>query len=1426
MADQNPFENAWTKAEDISSYAPSNNITTSTGNPFEGAWTQQAEKSRQIVDSILQKAQQVNPNDAAARLKASEELGLPEAMIGQTPDYVIKEMRQKAERQRAAALIDPITAQQLRDPAFAELAHDDMANLSATTQFIEGMKSMPSDIGKGWERGSMTNKMGVIGQRAQSGQASEADIIEYNRLKMAIGKQGKLGWLGEASTIVGQMADNAPEAFQFGLTTSMAAGTFTAVAGQMGPQVAIPEELATVPIAMVGGFFVGYRAKSVQQAYVIEAGHSYMDMIEAGVDKGTAQYASAGVGLVNAGLEAVGLKFVTGPIEDLAKRKVVNLVSQKLAANLTKPTMAAAWRNFGTAYGKAWAGETGTEILQEVVGAIGEDFARGFSQGELEMKMKTEAGRAEIADRLIGTFESVGKGMAILAIVPGGARFVDVRSQAKAAEKNVQFINDLTTVAGQSKLKERSPDKYQQFITAQTQGTPVENIYINAGQLNTVLNQSGVTLDQFAESTGLQDQMKEGFAGDGDVVIPTGVYAAKVAGTKVGDALKDHVRVNQDGMSVAEAIDFQKNQAGMLKEAQQIMAEMEAKDATVNEKVSAIRKDVYDQIKATGAYSDTVSSQYADFVRDFVVTQSNRLKISPDQFYKDYGYRIVGQQQLDQTTQGMNDFSDINVFEQNGKVMGINVRSDTKAGVRFADAIIDGTKTYETRDTDSLRPYVGQRIGIVRTGEGTAKAIGEVTLGEPIIVNEEQFNAMRDQHMVPAGSAFDVKPGGVKYLYPVTDPTRFETEKDVGQGIVSRQVLDQAGKAKNAKVQQPGKAVPDAVDAISSVAASFEFAGTKQFATNRDFKLELQARVLAAAKAAKVDLSDFTVAVERYLVRTTLADAIEALKANENAVGWYNEKVTKALRVLSLVHPEIATDPMAKFAFTWALAATSNGLKVNANFQYAEGAYSYYKQNGVMPTDIQAGTAQIAINNAMQLFNDLVARDGIQAVEQFMTTMHTAKEVEAYTGFKVSGENATTMVYGAAAIGPKIGNGFFANLYGHFEQLTMDRWLMRTWGRWTGTLVESNPAQVKIKREQLKSLIKLMTPADKKAYEKILKVKLAVGKIDEVAAAITKASMKPANRTLMNAIGVANADGHVALIELLGEPKKGQVRIGFGDEMRKAGNALTKYLDGQKEAPSGPPERARIRGVFQQALTLLQQERPNLTMSDLQALLWYPEKRLYDAAKTQDENADTGYEDEAAPDYANAAVALAKDKGVASELINQTLKEVDNELSRSQLATGVAAVSTTGSGSGDRGLLLQAGNRSGSYSGGNLAPLEGAPIVNGATGPDPTVVAVAERYAAANGIELRRQSEYATVDPELAAAISQAYANMPHDPTNPVVAEAYQNLINQTMAQYQALVEAGYEFFFFDETNDPYAGNPMNAMRDLRENMRMGCVRN
>ena len=120
--------------------------------------------------------------------------------------------------------------------------------------------------------------------------------------------------------------------------------------------------------------------------------------------------------------------------------------------------------------------------------------------------------------------------------------------------------------------------------------------------------------------------------------------------------------------------------------------------------------------------------------------------------------------------------------------LGINVNQDGEN--QYADKIVDGQKTLETRASDSLRPYVGKRVAIVRTGDGPAKAIGAVTIGEPIkVTTQKQFDQYRDQTLVPKDSKFDIAPGGVKYLYPVENPVRYAAELDVGLGIVARKVI-------------------------------------------------------------------------------------------------------------------------------------------------------------------------------------------------------------------------------------------------------------------------------------------------------------------------------------------------------------------------------------------------------------------------------------------------------------------------------------------------------------------------------------------------------------------------------------------------------------------------------------------------------------
>lgn len=424
---------------------------------------------------------------------------------------------------------------------------------------------------------------------------------------------------------------------------------------------------------------------------------------------------------------------------------------------------------------------------------------------------------------------------------------------------------------------------------------------------------------------------------------------------------------------------------------------------------------------------------------------------------------------------------------------------------------------------------------------------------------------------------------------------------------------------------------------VAALPSVFALTGKKKFQTGRELKLAIQKRVKDAADKAGVDLTTQNDQVLYHLVKQGVEDALYALKTNSNAIGWYNRTVNEALEIVALLHPEIKTDQPSRLAFKTALAITSNGLKVNKNFELAEAAYAQWKRTGRMPTQIGIGTAADQIDQSLGLFNRMADDYGYEALERILMSPFTVAQLKRI-GFSISGEGNGVVVRGAAVFGPKIGNGFFANLNGKFDALTIDRWLMRTWGRWTGILVERDQANIDRSLASLGETINLLKqdPAAFAAFEAATGVSLN-GPADEVATALHDASTDSVVRDQMNAIGRMGNDGDTV-----------------GAKLRKGANSAWKYLDGQIEQPS-QSQRPFIRAAMDGVLRVLHGQGYNeLTMSDLQALLWYPEKRLYDSAKGR---ADTsGYADDEAPDYANAAAALVASKGVPTPEIANARK--------------------------------------------------------------------------------------------------------------------------------------------------------------------------
>jgi predicted transcriptional regulator len=116
------------------------------------------------------------------------------------------------------------------------------------------------------------------------------------------------------------------------------------------------------------------------------------------------------------------------------------------------------------------------------------------------------------------------------------------------------------------------------------------------------------------------------------------------------------------------------------------------------------------------------------------------------------------------------------LFMPAGDVMtAVNVRNELNN--KFADLIVSGQKSIETRRSRSLDNLIGNRVKIVRTtGKGDeARVIGEVTVGEPIqYKTRAEFAKDYDKHLVDEDSDFAFQDGG-KFGYPMINPERYDT---------------------------------------------------------------------------------------------------------------------------------------------------------------------------------------------------------------------------------------------------------------------------------------------------------------------------------------------------------------------------------------------------------------------------------------------------------------------------------------------------------------------------------------------------------------------------------------------------------------------------------------------------------------------------
>lgn len=332
---------------------------------------------------------------------------------------------------------------------------------------------------------------------------------------------------------------------------------------------------------------------------------------------------------------------------------------------------------------------------------------------------------------------------------------------------------------------------------------------------------------------------------------------------------------------------------------------------------------------------------------------------------------------------------------------------------------------------------------------------------------------------------------------------------------------------------------------------------------------------------------DFSPGAVRTLARWMVEEVrFELLPQNRDnsALGWYSEKYQRGLDTLAIVFPELTDDTKfdlslpghrylensagARDFMSALIGITSDGQRPAANFGLAIQVYEEFAKTGTIKPPEFGGARRKAIRGNIAKLMELRESMSLEEMTTWLTQeltvselnrMARAKGIKISSGFKAS----TVLPMATVVFGPKIG-AFYTNLTGRTDgYLVMDRWFARTINRYRGEL------QKKVSEPQLQKFKRLL-----------------------------------GRPRMSNDEALAFTTPHYLSFKAKGFKR--------GTEIERTANGIYRaaFLE-LEDAPANSSDREFMINAVRAAQSTLAREGVDLSMADIQALLWYFEKRLY-----------------------------------------------------------------------------------------------------------------------------------------------------------------------------------------------------------------------
>ena len=489
-------------------------------------------RQRQLYKATTVPALSTNPDVYAKQKQDAAVLNVPTAVVQTLPQDSARQVQLKALDDNTAKA--PVLRQKYTNADFAKLAHDDSQSLSIIERSLNYIFSK-GDSGLVNEVGAATYSLssGFAGAW-RAGSENFANLIDANsNLGLSLLPESMAARIKKVNDANSPLRDSLRafgnywknEAELAKATAERISPPDQSIGGggvQSGVQ-SFVQNMLIVPTAFIP--IVGPYA-SLSLLATSAGGTAYNEARKEGLEPG----AALGYGLRQGGLEAA---FEIAPILKLVKDvKIGSSLSRMFVNNLALEI----------------PGEVSTTLLQNL-----DTYATLHPDRSFESFLREQP--AAVAQTVIATIIGSGGNVAVGKLMESVV--TDLQSHEQKTQQSTrtkQFIETITAATEESKLRARDLETFQSFVSATTDGTPAQDIYISAQ----TLMQSGVAEEVAKVLPSVAEQLNDAAQSNGFIRIPTAEYVANISGTDLNQKLIDNIQLDPNGYTFKESEQYAK----------------------------------------------------------------------------------------------------------------------------------------------------------------------------------------------------------------------------------------------------------------------------------------------------------------------------------------------------------------------------------------------------------------------------------------------------------------------------------------------------------------------------------------------------------------------------------------------------------------------------------------------------------------------------------------------------------------------------------------------------------------------------------------------------------------------------------------------------------------------------------------------------